>query len=426
MGEFRRTIDEVTFESSYIEDEERAEQAEIKRRTLSKPKKNNFKRFIDKNKKIIATLLIAGTTLGVVGAVGAQHIEEATERSKIAATFEDAIESTYESSEFLQVSFREEDYEKYSKEVIKDTLRAEEALVDFLQAEDVDKDVWLYILSGEGNRFELEDKKILSALKEYEPYSEEFSFDKETGDPDKTVSYFSQLATVCLSEENEKDCLALFDAAVGSTSLSNGPEAIEYQQGQIEEIRNKMETLGIDSLEDLIDKNANFGTYYSRNKQALQPYFSKLYNVRVESARDIESGEAFTNVRDQNYLQRITSSVAHHPLIEDPYAEIATGRAVIVDKVATKDEYKTFREMRNSLYQFCIDGLDDREGAKEILDTMEKRLENKSKIYEQYETRKGTFLEDIYELFDDIAEHQKAVDKANERIKKTRFGDFSR
>ena len=247
MNNYGRNVDTVHLGQSYAN-----------KRRISGPRKMPSKGFKDKYKKIIAGILAAGTLL-----VGANQLsnnrQERNQRLDIVDKFSGALEQTYEGSEYLQLNFRQGDYVEYCEETLNDTLKSEDELVEFLSKEEFDKNTWLYILIGEGNRIDLSDEEIISALQQFEPYSEEnITFDKNTGNPDKHVSYFTQLGKACLTEENKVNLILLLDGIVGSSSISNSNEAINYAKEQVKSAYSEIGEGWKDSLRQNININNNF------------------------------------------------------------------------------------------------------------------------------------------------------------------------
>ncbi|MBE5812484.1 MAG: hypothetical protein E7314_02365 [Clostridiales bacterium] len=414
-----RTVDTVNSEQYYANEEN------IKpKKVISRPKKKSpFKRLTDKGKVIVSTLLVAGML--VAGAKGAQDIVDAKDRADVYEQFEATIKKTYEESEFLQSTFRIEDYTKYSEGVIKDALKEEKSLVTYLrkegQKDEFDEKAWLYILSGEGNRENLQDKSILKALSEYLPHSEKVSFHEHK--PDKRVSYFAQLGDACESEENKAEFISLFDAAIGGSSLSNSPEAINYRLEKIAEMKRYIEYGDKTALEGNIEINNNFDQNIKNNRSLLEPYFEKLYNPRIQAAEDIKNGEAFNNVRDPKALSKLTRGLLKYGIVEDPYIAIRDKGMVI--EVALPEAYDMFRETRNDLYRKCVDAIDNPQKVEE-LNKEEAKLQEKLTVYKLYKEKDGKILEEIYFLVSERAELLDKLNKANKKIAKTGFDDFAR
>ena len=426
MSDYRRPVYTVDSKQSYSNKKEAGQ-----KRTISGVKKKvPFKFLKDNAKKIIIGLVAAGIIIG--GA--AKGIDEISDKIKenrqiegVVEMFSDSLEETYDESEFLQATFREGDYTKYSEGIIEDTLRDEKSLVTYLEqagkTPEFDENAWLYILSGEGNREVLEDEAILDALKQYQPHSETVSFSE--GKPDKTVSYYAQFAGACVGQENQEDFIALFDAAVGGTSLSNSPEAINYRIGQIAEINNWVEYGSKSVLEETIAINNNFDNNFKESRQALKPYFTKLYNPRVEAAQGIENSQAFNSARDPKALHKLTRRVADYDVVDDPYIAIRDQGKMMNARVATPEDYDKFRETRNQLYRFCIDAIDDPKIVEE-LKQIEASLQEKLRAYELYEQKDSKFLEEVYSLISTRAQLLEQLNNSNTQIRNSGFEDFSR
>jgi len=387
MSNYGRNVDTVHLGQSYAN-----------QRRISGPRKMPSKGFKDKYKKIIAGILAAGTLL-----VGANQLsnnrQERNQRLDIVDKFSGALEQTYEGSEYLQLNFRQGDYVEYCEETLNDTLKSEDELVEFLSKEEFDKNTWLYILIGEGNRIDLSDEEIISALQQFEPYSEEnITFDKNTGNPDRHVSYFTQLGKACLTEENKVNLILLLDGIVGSSSISNSNEAINYAKEQVKSAYSEIGEGWKDSLRQNININNNFEENVAKDSTYLKPYIENVYNQRIKTAQEIANGETLKDVKNPEILAKLIRSLAKKDVIKDSYRVLKYGSFDIDPKVASADEYKKVRDTRNDFYQYCIDGIDNPEKAKEELNNINEKLDEKSKIYILVQSRSEKLLEEILSI----------------------------
>lgn len=391
MSNYGRKVESVYLGQSYKDT-----------RRISGHRKVHQRSFKDKSKKIIAALLAAGTLL-----VGANHLinnRQRSERLDVVDKFSSPITQTYEGSEYLQTSFRQEDYYEYCEETLNDTLKSEKELIEFLSKEEFDEKTWLYILTGEGNRIQLSDEKISEELSHFEPYStENIKFDKKTGMPDKKVSYFTQLGESCSNESSKAYFISLLDGMVGAESISNSKEALDYAKEIIKEVYSHIKWQDKTDLNRNINTNDNFEEYVKKDSTYLQPYIEKVYNSRIETAQEIAEGKILTNVRNPELLKKFTRSLTYRSIISNPGAVANNGIFEINPKVADEKEYETIRNTRNALYEYCIYAIDNPEVANKELSEIIKNLENRIENYVVVQNRDNNLLEEIFSI---ILQHQ--------------------
>lgn len=386
------------------------------KRQITYPKAPFPKKQKDKSHVIIAALIAAGIL--IPGSIAIDKIQNNQELNKIVETFSDAIKETYQNSEFMMQNFDMSTYAKYVKPIIKDTIKTETPLQDFLSQEEYDTQTWLYILSGEGDRLSIQNDSILSAFNHYYSYSEDVSFDKKTGEPDKLISYFSHLAQICTTENNKNDLIALFDAEVGSSSISNSKDSLNYTQSKIEEIYSYDY---IPTLEYNISTNNNFEKNIEDSpSRYMQPYFN-LYNQRIESAQNIISGHSLQDVREPETLKKLVEKTSKKD-ITDSYQAAKYG---IFIEALPKSEYISYITIRNKVYQSAIDVLRDSPETKNALTQDINNIANRLHAYDAYDSKNPQILQEIYSSFTDLEKANKAVEKAKAEIKRTGFDDFS-
>lgn len=382
MSNYGKKVDSVYLGQSYND-----------KRRISGHRKVQQRNFKDKSKKIIAVLLAAGTLL-----VGANHLinnRQRSERLDVVDKFSSPITQTYEGSEYLQTSFRQEDYYEYCEETLNDTFKSENELVEYLSNEDFDENTWLYILIGEGNRLEISDEKIIEELARFEPYSAENIKYDEKGMPKEYVSYFAQLAINCSSESSEKDLILLIDGIVGRTSISNSKDALYHDNEKIEEIHRHIKWQDKTDLKRNISINNTFEENVKEDRSYLQPYIEKVYNPRIETAQEIAEGKILTNVRNPELLKKFTRSLTYRSIISNPGAVANNGIFEINPKVADEKEYETIRNTRNALYEYCIYAIDNPEVANKELEAISENLENRLESYIMVKEMDEDFLKQL-------------------------------
>jgi len=401
------------------------------RKKIKGPKKGlNWGKFSDCKKQIIAFFLISGIMItgASAGLKAIDKYEEHLENTPVVELFDESIENAYTSSEFAISTLSKSQFKEYVQDELFDRV-AEENIKEFLteSTKEIDIDIVLYLLTGEGNRFGMEDKEILETISQFTPYSQKVTFGFTSNEPKQILSYYSDVSQACTSPENQSDFIALVDA-MASTSITNSLEALQHIQLKIDEINN--EHTYIPSVEKLIETNNNFEKNVDANPALYAQPFYEFHNGRTNAAKSIVNKEILQNVKNPKKLEKLVKNSIYNE-VENPY--YASSQYSIVPFSPTPEQHENLQDyknshipIRNQLYLYAIDLLNGSEQAKEQLAELSENIANRLDAYNHYNSRNPNFLKELHKPCVQFQKAQQEKEEAQQAIRNTGFDDFSR
>lgn len=414
------------------------------RRTISRPQKRSFASRVFKDRRgklnLLGKVAVGALTISTVAGIGVTG-KSAYDTLKFNAFVHgedyqkivETIGDNYDNSEYLQVSIPREAYDEYTEKALKNAIKNEPNMQDFLKQEEFSPEVWAYLLTGENDRSEISDQEILEALSDFLPYADYDRDSKEEDVLDNNISNFAFMAEYCTSDKNKNNVVNLLDSVVGENSLSNSIQALEYEIKLNDEEIERIQYNTDRELDEKIYINDNFEKLSLGNDATLylKPYVEKFYNSRVEFV-----SEKLIDENTPKLLKNILKKYDGYKKMEGVSSKLREipQKAMKSMEIANNDEYNIYAELRNKFYNDVLEEKKNPEESISKIETANVELRTRIGYHEvlerfdipQYMSEVNELLEEIRDSSQRESQSEKEQKLINEKSQRLNFDDFDR